>query len=251
MTIIQAMILGLVQGLTEFLPVSSSGHLVIFQTLLGFETPPILFDVLVHLATLTAVIIYFWKRLIKLSQIEIKLMIVGTIPAVIAGFVLEPFLEEIFSSLYIVSAGLMITATMLWVSHRCTKGTVVLGKISINKALLIGLFQAMAIIPGVSRSGSTVSAGLSSDLKKEDAFFFSFLLAIPAILGAGVLQLKDIQSFSQVVSVQNLVGFLVAAVSGVLALKLLNIVISKAKLHYFAIYCLLLSIGIIIYQLIQ
>lgn len=251
MSILDAIILGLVQGITEFLPISSSGHLALFQMMLGFDEPPILFVVLVHLATLLAVIIYFRKRLLALTPRHILLIIVATIPAVFAGLIIEPYLETLFDSLLIVGLGLLTTAGMLWSAHKCINGKGNLKSLPVSKAFIVGIFQALAIIPGISRSGSTVSAGLSLDLQKSDAFYFSFLIAIPAILGAAILELKDITSVNQLVTLPNTVGFLTAMASGIASLKLLDVMLTKAKLHYFAIYCLVMSVVIIGYQIFQ
>lgn len=250
MTIPQAAILGLVQGLTEFLPVSSSGHLVLFQTLLGFTEPPILFDVMVHLATLLAVGAYFWKRFLRLNRRLLILLIIATLPAVVAGFVIEDMIEFLFTSLWSVALGLLVTSGLLFCASKLNKLGTTLPDLKPRQVLIIGVFQAMAIIPGISRSGSTVSAGLFMGLKREDAFFFSFLMAVPAILGAAVLQAKDVPSYNHLLSLPYLLGMAIATLSGVGALKLLDVVVSRAKLHYFAWYCLVLSLGIMIYQVV-
>lgn len=249
MTVFQAIVLGLVQGLTEFLPVSSSGHLVIAQTILGFSTPPILFDVLVHVATLVAVVIYFRKRLLGLTKQQIFLAGVATIPAVIAGLVIEKQLEELFSSLWVVAIGLLFTSGLLLTTLKAGPQKRQVSELSWFQAVIIGLFQALAITPGVSRSGSTVAGGYLLHLKKEDAFFFSFLLAIPAISGAALLQLKDVVSFQQIASFPYLLGFVVASLSGLAALRILDLLIKKAKLHYFAVYCMIVAVSIILFQL--
>lgn len=250
MTTFQAIVLGLVQGFTEFLPVSSSGHLVIFQTLFGFEEPPIVFHVLVHLATLVAVGIYFRDRFLKINRRQIQIMLIGTIPAVLAAFVIEDQIKFLFSSLWIVAVGLVFTASLLYLSSRIDQTNKKLNQMTNSQALIIGIFQALAILPGVSRSGSTVSAGLFARFEKADAFYFSFLLAVPAIIGAALLQIKNISSFDQIISLPNAVGFIVATLSGLVALKLLDLVITQAKLHYFSGYCLMVAFGIILYQLI-
>ncbi len=239
MTPIQALILGIVQGLTEFLPVSSSGHLVIFQHLFNLQQPPILFDVVVHIATLIAVIFYFSSKLKKISPQLIKLTILGTVPAIIAGLIIEPYLESIFSSLFIVSLGLFFTGLILLsTKFYSPKKT---SKLNHKNTLIIGLAQAMAIMPGISRSGSTVIAGLHQGIKKQQAFYFSFVLAIPAISGALVLQLKDIDTIEQLITTPYIIGFISAAISGLFALRLLEIVLNKAKLHYFSYYCFILA----------
>ena len=207
MTVWQAAILGLVQGLTEFLPVSSSGHLVIFQTAFKLEEAPIVFDTIVHLGTLIAVLVFFRKKLLKLNKKQISLIAVGTVPAVIAGLIIEPFLEALFTSLVLTAGGLIFTGCILLTTKNLTQQK---QELTIRQAIVIGVFQALAIIPGISRSGSTVCSALHLGIKRESAFFFSFLLAIPAILGAQVLQLKDLNTLSNVLTTVNIVGFTTA-----------------------------------------
>ncbi len=239
MTPVQALILGLLQGLTEFLPVSSSGHLVIAQSAFALQTPPVLFDTLVHLSTLFAVLVFFRTRLLSLNLVQLKLVAIASIPAFVAGIFLNPFLEQIFSSLPLVSAGLFFTGVLL-LSTRIPLSTKPTSPLSPTPSLLIGLFQALAIIPGISRSGATVSSALHLGIKRQDAFYFSFLIAIPAITGAFVLQLPEI-SLSALRLSPLIIGFLSSFFSGIFALKLLQLVIAKSKLHYFSFYCFALS----------
>jgi undecaprenyl-diphosphatase len=230
-----------VQGLTEFLPVSSSGHLVITQKLFGFTSPPFLFDVVVHVATLLAIVIYFNKKIIRLDFSYIKLLVIGTIPAVLVGLLLNNVTVHLFNSLTVVGFGLLFTAILLLL----TKGKMVKGKeekINPVRAITIGVFQAVAIIPGISRSGSTVVGGVMSGLSKKDAFTFSFMLAIPAIIGALVLQLAGNGTYEQVSAGAMLVGFLSASITGVASLKLLDKVVRESKLNYFGYYCAILGI---------
>lgn len=248
MTIFQALLLGLVQGLTEFLPVSSSGHLVITQTFLGLSEPPILFDVIVHAGTLMAVIVFFYPRLKSITPKLAKLTIFATLPAVGAGLVIEPYLENIFSSLFITAIGLLCTAMFL-LSTKLLKPISSYKTLTFRSAIFVGIFQALAIIPGISRSGSTVVAGLHSGLSKSEAFYFSFLLAIPAILGAQIIQLKNVEQINQLVNMPNIIGFVTAATSGLFALKLLRLVIDSTKLHLFGYYCLALGLSILAFTL--
>lgn len=236
MTLPEAVILGLVQGLTEFLPVSSSGHLVIVSKLLGISEPHLPFDVLVHLATLVAVLIYFRSRLLKITKQQIIILAVGTLPAVLAGFLIAPIIDQLFTSTAFVGFGLIITSAVLWT----TRGQKGQGKLQTTKprtAMLIGMAQAFAIVPGISRSGSTIAAGLNLGLQKDDAFFFSFLLAIPAILGAGLFIFLDLQTTTDIFSTPNLLGFFTALASGLVSLKLLRMLLEKAHLHWFSYYC--------------
>ena len=244
MTIYQAFILGIIQGLTEFLPVSSSGHLVITQTFLGISHPPLLFDVMVHVGSLIAVIIFFLSRLKKITLHLAKLTIIGTIPAAIVGLLIEPLLESIFTSLLIVGLGLIWTAILL-ASTKIWPPSKKPFPLTPTKSLIIGIFQAIAIMPGVSRSGSTISSASIQGISKESAFYFSFLLAIPAILGAMVLQLSELQSLDQLLTIPFIVGFLSATISGLFALRLLQHLIKSTKLHYFSVYCFLLGLGVL------
>ena len=256
MTFIHALILGLAQGLTEFLPISSSGHLVIGQKLLGFSQPPVLFDILVHVGTLTAVFVFFRKIIWQLTKRTVEtikaktipkeatVIIVGTIPAVIIGFFLNPFLEVIFSSITLVGIALVITSILLFSTVLIKKSDKKINQITKFDALVIGILQALAILPGISRSGSTVVAGLWRNLKRETAFTFSFLLSIPAILGAVSLQLTDLKIMDSQQMLPNLVGFISAALSGYLALILFKKAVVNKKLAYFGIYCLLVGVAI-------
>jgi len=247
MSIINALLLGILQGFTEFLPISSSGHLVIAQHLLGFKDAPVFFDVLLHGGSLAAILIFFWPQIKNISVNLGKLIIFGTIPAVFAGLLIDPLLGQIFSSLPLVAIGLLITSVLLATTLKFKHTSADLSQLTLKQVIIIGLFQAAAIIPGISRSGSTVVAGLSQGLKKEDAFTFSFLLAIPAIAGALVLELKDLNSLHITDPLSYLFGFAASLICSLLALKLLKLIINQSKLHYFAVYCFLLSAGLFTY----
>ena len=176
MTLFEAIFLGLIQGLTEFLPISSSGHLVIGQKLLGLEHPAVLFNILVHFGTLLAIILYFNKRIINFYKNfnNLKLIFIGSIPAVLVGFFLNDYLEALFDSLFLVGFCLLITAGLLFLTSFVKKADKDFSKINLATSFRIGCLQALAILPGVSRSGATISAGLWRGLKKETAFAFSF-----------------------------------------------------------------------------
>lgn len=256
MDIIQSIILGVVQGVTEFLPVSSSGHLVLLQNIFGLKEAPIFFDTLIHFATLLAVIFYLrkeiWSIISGLNKKEnqrlVVLIVLATIPAVIVGFLFKNKIEQAFNSLDILVLTFLITAIILFATKFFEKGQRVLAGLGWMGALLVGLFQGMAILPGVSRSGSTISAGLFTGLKRDDAFKFSFLLAIPVILGAMVLQVVDLNMFQlQNNLLADFVGFIAALIFGFLSLKILEIITAKGKLYYFAFYCLALSAIILIF----
>jgi undecaprenyl-diphosphatase len=254
MSIIQSLILGIVQGITEFLPISSSGHLVLMQKFFNITEPPIFFDTLIHFATLLAIFFYLRKYIFliiknikeKKNQKIVGLVVLATIPVVIVGFLIKDKIDKVFNSLSLLFVTFFITAIILFFTKFFVQGQKNIENNNWLNALFIGIFQAFAILPGVSRSGSTISAGLFSGLKREDAFKFSFLMAIPAIFGAMVLQVFEINSESLADGfLVNFVGFLTALIFGFLSLKILEKITAKGKLHYFAFYCLALSIIIL------
>lgn len=248
MTYPQAIFLAIIQGLTEFLPISSSGHLVISQKLLGLK-PPILFDILVHVGTLGTIIIYFWKPLLKISKQTVSMVVIGTIPAAVAGLFLQRYIAQIFDSLRLVGMTLLITAGLLFSSCQfksLNKQKRLFKYLKWKDALFIGIFQALAILPGISRSGSTIVFGLWRGFDRETAFRFSFYLAIPAILGALVLKSKELMAYSSNEIAQGLIGMLIAGIVGYFALRILESILKQAKLFWFGIYCLILGIIILL-----
>jgi undecaprenyl-diphosphatase len=271
MDIIQAIILGIVQGLTEFLPVSSSAHLVFMTEILGLPQN-VAFDTLLHIGTLVAVVGYFWRDIIQVissfisSLIDIFkgkfrkgleetpfkklswLLIVGTIPAGLMGILLEKQFEALFNSIIYVGFFLIITGFLLWGAERVKPGDKEVKDISFKNALVIGVAQGIAIAPGISRSGATIAAGLFSGLNRELAAKFSFLLSIPAILGAALVQTKDITSVDMSAAVM-IAGFISAAIFGYLAIKLLLKIIKERTLMIFAYYCWIVGIIAIILSL--
>lgn len=256
MTIWQAALLGVVQGLTEFLPVSSSGHLVLLQQLFGIHQSTLTFDVAIHLGTLVAILIFFGMSLLKVTRREWVLVAIGTIPAVIVGVVFKDQIEALFANDRFVGLELIISGFINFYADRKLNPKLQATKAELKTepswkdSILIGLAQAVAIVPGISRSGSTVASGLSLGISREQAFRFSFLLAIPALLGAGVLEAVDILQTGAVdVSLAVLgVGTLAALVSGLLSLRLFRYVIDKAKLDWFGWYCLVLGLVVLVVQ---
>lgn len=249
MDISQTVFLGIIQGLTEFLPVSSSGHLVIAQSLIpGFSQPGVLFDVVLHAGTLLAVILYFRKRIISLDKRMLLLLIFGSIPAAFVGFLFKDFLEGLFSNPQAVGAALLATGIMNWLvdrtkntEHRPLRGR----KAGWWDALFIGAFQAIAIIPGISRSGSTIFAGVWRGIKKEDAAEFSFLLSIPAVSGAIFLQLiySHGESFNYMF---YFLGAVVSLVVGYASIGLLMKLLIQRHFRVFAIYCFIVGLTTLI-----
>jgi len=242
----QAIFLAIIQGLTEFLPVSSSGHLVIFQKLFNLAEPPVLFDVLVHVGTLGAILVYFRKALIKVSRKTIWLIIIGTIPAAIVGLFLQSYISQIFNSLKLVGVSLLVTAGLLLLSQRFKSLNRRFNSVKWQDAIFVGCFQALAIIPGISRSGSTIVSSLWRKFDRKTAFQFSFYLAIPAILGALVLQTPDLVYSPCGYLGQGILGMLIAGLVGYGALKLLEKTLLSAKFWLFGIYCLVLGIVILL-----
>lgn len=268
MTIWQAAILGLVQGVTEFLPISSSGHLVLFQQFFEVSGDILTFDIFIHLATLVAILVFFGKTLFKVTLKEWVWVGIGTIPAVIIGLVFKDQIEAMFLNDRFLGIELMITGLINFYTDRKLNHKKVsevkdevLEKVNVvpamnqgpTKSLLIGIAQAFAIIPGISRSGSTVAAGIGLGMNRDAAFRYSFLLAIPALLGAGILQGFDlVQSGPVVLDIPVLLaGGITAFVGGLASLKLFKYVIQKAKLEWFGWYCVILGLVILVLPFIS
>lgn len=249
MTIFEAILLGTLQGITEFLPISSSGHLVIGQKILGISIAGNVFEVVVHLGTLGSVLIIFWPDILRLiksinstaTQKYIFAIVIGTIPAVIIGFLFKDVISEAFENIRVVAVALMITGIIL-LSTKFVKTK--LKDISISNGLLIGIAQAIAIVPGISRSGITIGLGMYLGIAPEKAAKFSFLLAIPAIAGAGFLTGLDIIDSSEPTIPWSvlIVGFLSSLLVGWISLKWLLGLIKSGKFHWFGVYCLLVGI---------
>lgn len=240
MNILQASLLGLIQGLTEFLPVSSSGHLVIAQQLMSsFSQPGVLFDVVLHLATALAILIYFRDQLREIDKNFLILLALGSLPAFLVGFLFSDLVESFFESTLVVAFGLMVTAAMNWATDQTWARRPRVAKID---AFFIGLAQALAIVPGISRSGSTIFAATSLGVDRKEAARFSFLLSIPAILGANIYQLARYGIKPVTGTAVYLAGFSVAAISGYLAISLVIRFLGEKKFKYFAVYCLVAAL---------
>ena len=258
----EGLILGIVQALTEFLPVSSSGHIAVLGLLLSGQAVPLALNVAVHVGTLIATSCYFWRDIIGIlreiftrkNTTLIAAFFLGLLPAGIAGFTVKDKIEEISSSLPTVGVGFLITSAVLLATHIFGSKTQEAEAQSTTKptlwptpltAFLIGLAQALAIMPGVSRSGMTIAAGILLGLRKQDAVTFSFIMSIPLILGASALEAKDISDLASANTQVVLWGFLASIIGGFLSLILLIKIIRLWKLHYFALYTFLLGIGCI------
>ena len=268
MNIFQALVLGIVQGLTEFLPVSSSAHLVITQNLFGFtraEQPLLLvFDVVVHLGTLLSLFFYFGAEFFKLRKQEVQksknlaqlfslhmfwLVILATIPTGVIGLLLMKWMEENFNSLMVTVLTLLINSVILWSTRWIGSGE---KKESANwlDAIWIGIAQGISILPGISRSGATCTTALWLKIKAEEAARFSFLIAIPAILAAAVFVLPEsAEAFSPEMWPMLITGFIAAFISGYIAILLLFRVMLRGKFHLFAIYTFALAILTFLFSL--
>ncbi len=254
---LQALVLGAVQGLTEFLPVSSSGHLVLFQAAMGVEGEMLLFDTMLHVGTLIAIFILVWKDVLALLKKPFSTLmlylVIATIPTVIAALFFKDQIDAAFNSKagMPLGIGFLVTSVIMFVTPLFKRDRFEMEKMGVLRPFIIGIAQALAILPSVSRSGSTIFAGLASGVKREDAARFSFLMAIPAILGSVVFQAKDIVEVGvgQAVDISLILivvaGMIVAAVTGYLALKLLIDIVKKGKLWVFGIYTTVLGLMVI------
>ncbi|RMG92008.1 MAG: undecaprenyl-diphosphate phosphatase [Candidatus Dadabacteria bacterium] len=254
MTVWDGLVLGLVQGLTEFLPVSSSGHLVIVQSLVpGFAQPGILFDVLLHAATLGAVLLYFWRDVAGMAasllpggdpghRRLVGWIVAGTVPTGILGVAFKDPLEALFHAPRAAAAMLLVTGALLWVSEVLARGRDPMDRIGVGRALAVGTVQGLAIVPGISRSGSTIAAGSLLGVRTADAARFSFLLSIPAIVGAVVLEVRHL-AHPAIAWGPYLAGVVAAFASGLAAIHWLLRVIRRGRFRWFAVYCWLLGAG--------
>lgn len=261
MGLFEAIILGIVQGLTEFLPISSSGHLVLLPAVLGWTSPPLVFDTTVHLATLIAVLAVFWRDVLKiltgwvrglinrqpLETTESRLgwwIILGTIPGILTGLFLEEQIEFLFTSHTAAGIFLLVTALILILAELLGRRQKGLSEITWRDSLLIGIGQACAIAPGLSRSGTTIFAGMLTGLNRETAARFSFILSIPIITGAGLVQFFNLIDEGNLLAEAPvlLAGFATAAISGYIAIRLFLNYLRKRPLYPFAVYCVVVGI---------
>jgi len=245
MTMIQAIISGIVQGITEFLPVSSSGHLVILHRLFGIEEPQIGFDIFLHMGTLLAIFLVFWRDIVDAVTVKKKmffLVLLGTFSTLIFILIFGKNIEAAFSNPKLVGAMLIVTGSWLILGSFVRFGTQGASGV---KAILIGLAQGVAAIPGISRSGATISTALFLGFEPQSAARFSFLLAIPAILGAFLFKIKSGGAFEGF-SINYIFGFITACIFGVIALKLLLRMLLKNRFHLFGVYCIVVGILVLL-----
>ncbi len=275
--IIKTIIIGIVQGLTEFLPVSSSGHIRIFKELFGMDDVGIAFDILLHLGTFIAVCIFYFKDIIALItelfsligdifsfgkkkilnkerpyRVLLIMLIVTTIPTAIAGLLLEDLFDTIFTSIIVVGAALLLTAVLMTILSHTKQGDKTAEDITFKDALVVGLCQSCALVPGLSRSGSTIFGGRISGFNMQFAVKYSFLCSLPTILGAIVLKIGDL--FETALEPNALIGyagaFVAAIIVGLLSLKMLDMMAKKKNLMPFAYYCTAVGIFCVIYGIV-
>jgi undecaprenyl-diphosphatase len=262
LNIVEALVLGTIQGLTEFLPVSSSGHLVLFQNLFGLKEPELLFDICLHVGTLLAVIIVFYREILDILMALLQaparartaggflqlcradasirmalLIVVGSIPTAVIGLLFKEITDQLFGSITVVGCMLLVTGTLLWLTRRIRGTGRPVDLTTTRDALLIGLVQGLAILPGISRSGSTIATALFLGVDRKVAGRYSFLLSIPAIVGALILGLDTPELHTTIPLGTILAGSVVSALVGWLALIILLRVVDRGQLHRFAPYC--------------
>jgi len=243
--VLTAALWGLIQGLTEFLPVSSSGHLVLVPAIFGFDEPSLAASVMLHLGTLLAVVAYYRRDLLRLVHLRtdpearriLMLLAVGTIPAALVGLTLEGPIETVLSEPWMVAVQLMVSGAILVFALLVARGVRRLAEGRWPDGVVVGLAQAFALIPGISRSGMTITAGMAQGFQRSEAARYAFLLSIPAIAGAGLLEGLDLLKYGGF-TWGLLVGMGVAALTGYLAIALLLRALARVGLIPFAAYCL-------------
>jgi undecaprenyl-diphosphatase len=262
LTILQAVILGLAQGLGEFLPISSSAHLVLVPWLFRWTDPGLTFDIALHIGTLVAVIIYFWKDwwqlLIKgftdVRSVEGRLfwyLVAASVPGAMVGFLLEKKAETVFRSPLLIAVMLICMGILLYWADRRSAKNIEIRNITFGTSLFIGISQALAIIPGVSRSGITMTTGLVIGMTREGAARFSFLLSTPIIFGAAMVKLPHVISNSSVITVNFAIGMLVSCITGVVSIGFLLRYVQTKDFLPFAWYRFILGALVILITLIR
>lgn len=274
MTLLQAVVLAIVQGITEFLPISSTAHLVLVPWLFGWTDPGLTFDVALHAGTLVALLVYFaptWLALLlpvfrntpgeyaALGGVEqprrlLGLLAVATIPGAVIGYALEDYAETVFREPRLVAAALLLVSLVMWLADQMPDLTKKLPQLKLGDCLVVGLAQAVAVVPGVSRAGITIAAGMFRGLERETAARFSFLLATPIIAGAAVKKLAEVSVLGLPPGVSGLelvVGFVVSAATGFAAIAFLLRYLQRRTLKIFVAYRVILGIMILVYELLQ
>jgi undecaprenyl-diphosphatase len=261
LSLIETLILAIIQGITEWLPISSSGHLVVVQQYLLPEQPPLIFDVALHIGTLCVVLAVFWRQLISILKALVRfdsksdegklgiLIAVGSIPTALIGYFFHDILESFFYNVLVVGTALVVNGVFLFFSERRRDGR----RVDYLDSSVIGVAQGIAIIPGISRSGLTIGTALLRKVEKKTAFAFSFLLSVPAVIGAAISEsarawASDELIISGVDTATVLFGVIVSMIIGYISLKLLQKMVMREKFHLFAYYCWIAGMAIILYH---
>ena len=248
MTLVEAAASGLVQGLTEFLPVSSSGHLVFLHRLFGFEKPRLLFDLFLHIGTTLAIVAVFWRDLVSLLTKEkrlVWLVVVGFVPTGIMGVLFAGTIEKLFLNPRAVSISFFITALWLWAGGLRSGNQ----PVTVFRALVIGLSQGIAIVPGISRTGATVATGLLLGMAPQEAVRYSFLLAIPTIVAAFLYETLTHPVLWDLSDGSLWLGFAIALTVGLFAIQALRSLAQKRRLYVFSVYLLVLgTVGLVVFK---
>lgn len=277
MELYQGIVLGIVQGLTEFLPVSSSGHLVLGQIFFGMTESQLVFDISVHVGTLAAVIVVYFNDIIQILRSVFKwtgelisfdtqkagqryredenlriavFIIIGSVPTAFLGLVLKQYETVLFSSQVLVGCMLILTGTVLWISKGFYTANEKGAPLGVRRAVGVGFIQGLAVIPGISRSGSTIAAGMFMGLGRGTAAKFSFLLSIPAIVGAEILGIKDLVENGESLDMVTIWSTLASFIVGLVALKILLKLVHSGKFHLFAPYCWLIGALVLLSKII-
>ncbi len=260
MTLLEAAVLGVVQGLTEFLPISSTAHLRIVPALLGWEDPGAAYSAVIQLGTVVAVLAYFWKDIFRLTRGFLRGLVdrkpfgtedsrlawfvgLGTIPIAVVGLLFKSAIKTSLRSLYVIAASLIVLAIVLFIVERLASHKRTLAEMTLKDGLIIGLWQALALIPGSSRSGTTITGGLSLGLRREDAARYSFLLSIPATTLAGLLELKELfEATSRPSTAALVVGTVVSFIAGIAAISGLLRFVKTRSMFTFVVYRIALGV---------
>lgn len=253
MDYLTAILLGALQGVAEFLPISSSGHLVIAEALLGGHGENIELNVALHVGTLLSILAVYRRDVLPAVRNPrlVSAVVVATLPIVLVGLFAKDAIDRVFNAPIVAGFGLLITSLLMACARLVERGSTAIEQTSWRQALAVGAFQAVAVLPGVSRSGSTIFGGLTAGLTRQAAANFSFYIAVPAILGAAVLHAKDLfeQGPGDVAAGPLLAGTATAFIVGVAALKTLLSLVTRQKLHWFAWYTAALGVATIVWQL--
>lgn len=253
MSILHALILGILQGITEFLPISSSGHLLLFENIFGLNNGNMFFNILLHFASLIAIFVVFWKDVVELIKNplsdQVKNIIIATIPTIVIGFMVKEFFSEYYLNLFL-GFGFLISAIIIFVTLIKCKRNNYLKNINKKESFFIGLVQGIAVLPGISRSGSTICAGIIQGIDRTQSAKFSFLISIPVILGAMILEMGDVIKigYVQVDFIACIVGFLASFIVALFTIKFMMKIVKKGNWIYFSIYLFLLSIFVLLNQ---